>query len=142
MAQAIGIRARRAGEEVADDGRSFWRAVAPERRVHPTRWEEDVASLLNLLQQLQAWIRWYLTADAAPAGGADSGQSRRNALRHDTGLLADAGVENVNAQVDDLITTGVLRRVLAFTELKFSNSMIEAWWRFIKTSMAVPPLVG
>jgi hypothetical protein len=30
---------------------------------------------------------------------------------------------------DDLITTGVLRRVLAFTELKFSNSMIEAWWR-------------
>jgi len=41
-------------------------------------------------------------------------------------------VENVNAQVDDLITTGVLRRVLAFTELKFSNSMIEAWWRSLK----------
>ena len=47
-------------------------------------------------------------------------------------LLADAGVENVNAQVDDLITTGLLRRVLAFTELKFSNSMIEAWWRCLK----------
>jgi len=31
-----------------------------------------------------------------------------------------------------LITTGVLRRVLAFTELKFSNSMIEAWWRSLK----------
>jgi putative transposase len=46
--------------------------------------------------------------------------------------LADAGVENVNAHVDDLITTGVLRRVLAFTELKFSNSMIEAWWRSLK----------
>jgi putative transposase len=28
-------------------------------------------------------------------------------------VLADAGVENVNAQVDDLITTGVLRRVLS-----------------------------
>jgi hypothetical protein len=28
---------------------------------------------------------------------------------------ADAGVENVNAQVDELIATGVLRRVLAFT---------------------------
>jgi putative transposase len=26
----------------------------------------------------------------------------------------------------------VLRRVLAFTELKFSNSMIEAWWRSLK----------
>ena len=47
-------------------------------------------------------------------------------------VLADAGVENVNALVDDLITTGVLRRVLAFTELKFSNSMIEAWWRSLK----------
>jgi hypothetical protein len=41
-------------------------------------------------------------------------------------VLADAGVENVNAQVDALIQTGVLRRLLAFTELKFSNSMIEA----------------
>src|SRR5262249_32758496 len=47
-------------------------------------------------------------------------------------VLADAGVENVNADVDDLITAGVLRRVLAFTDLKFSNSMIEAWWRALK----------
>jgi putative transposase len=47
-------------------------------------------------------------------------------------VLTDAGVENVNAQVDDLIASGVLRRVLAFTELKFSNSMIEAWWRSLK----------
>jgi putative transposase len=47
-------------------------------------------------------------------------------------VLADAGVENVNADVDDLIATGVLRRVLAFTELTFSNSMIEAWWRSLK----------
>jgi len=47
-------------------------------------------------------------------------------------VLADAGVENVNAHVDELIATGVLRRVVAFTELKFSNSMIEAWWRALK----------
>ena len=47
-------------------------------------------------------------------------------------VLADAGVENVNAQVDALIEMGVLRRLLAFTELKFSNSMIEAWWRSLK----------
>jgi transposase InsO family protein len=47
-------------------------------------------------------------------------------------VLADAGVENVNAQVDELIHTGVLRRLLAFTDLKFSNSMIEAWWRSLK----------
>ena len=47
-------------------------------------------------------------------------------------VLSDAGVENVNAQVDELIATGLLRRLLAFTELKFSNSMIEAWWRSLK----------
>jgi putative transposase len=47
-------------------------------------------------------------------------------------VLADAGVENVNAQVDALISTGVLRRILALTELQFSNSMIEAWWRSLK----------
>lgn len=47
-------------------------------------------------------------------------------------VLVDAGVENVNAQVDALITTGVLRRVLAFTELQFPHSMIEAWWRSLK----------
>jgi transposase InsO family protein len=54
-------------------------------------------------------------------------------------VLADAGVENVNTQVDALIEAGVLRRLLAFTELKFSNSMIEAWWRSLKPS-ALPPL--
>jgi putative transposase len=47
-------------------------------------------------------------------------------------VLADAGVENVNAQVAALIQSGVLRQLLAFTELKFSNSMIEAWWRSLK----------
>jgi putative transposase len=54
-------------------------------------------------------------------------------------VLADAGVENVNAQVDVLIETGVLRRLLAFTELKFSNSsIIKAWWRSL--SVALPSL--
>jgi hypothetical protein len=47
-------------------------------------------------------------------------------------VLADAGVENVNAQVDALMTSGLLHRVLALTELRFSNSMIEAWWRSLK----------
>jgi hypothetical protein len=41
-------------------------------------------------------------------------------------------VENVNKNVDELIESGLLRRVLAMTELKFSNSMIEAWWRALK----------
>ena len=61
-------------------------------------------------------------------------EASRGATPSDTTpvVLADAGVENVNAQVDALISTGVLRRMLALTELKFSNSMIEPWWRSLK----------
>ena len=47
-------------------------------------------------------------------------------------LLADGGVENFNAVVDELVETGRLNRVLAQTEITFSNSMIESWWRVLK----------
>jgi transposase InsO family protein len=47
-------------------------------------------------------------------------------------FLSDGGVENVNRHVDDLIGSGVLRRLLAMTEIAFSNSMIESWWRTLK----------
>ena len=47
-------------------------------------------------------------------------------------VLTDGGVENVNRNIDELIHSGLLRRVLAMTELRFSNSMIEAWWRVLK----------
>ena len=46
--------------------------------------------------------------------------------------MADDGVENFNAQVDRLVESGVLHRVLAQTDLPSSNSMIEAWWRSLK----------
>jgi transposase InsO family protein len=47
-------------------------------------------------------------------------------------LLADQGVENVNPRVDRLMDEGVLRRVLAQTEVACSNSLIESWWRTLK----------
>ena len=47
-------------------------------------------------------------------------------------VVADSGVENVNGQVDELVKTGVLRRILALVEVAFSNSMIEAWWRSLR----------
>ena len=47
-------------------------------------------------------------------------------------VVADSGVENVNAEIDELIGLGHLRRVLAQVEVTFSNSMIEAWWRSLK----------
>jgi hypothetical protein len=46
--------------------------------------------------------------------------------------LDDAGVENVNTRVDELVSSGVLQRLLAMTEIGFSNSMIESWWRTLK----------
>jgi transposase InsO family protein len=63
----------------------------------------------------------------------------RNATaKKDTGaqatpiLMVDGGVENFNARVDELIAGGLLRRVLAQTEVSFSNSLIEAFWRTMK----------
>jgi putative transposase len=47
-------------------------------------------------------------------------------------LLADGGVENFNGAVDELIGSGALNRVLAQTEIAFSNSLIESWWRVLK----------
>ena len=47
-------------------------------------------------------------------------------------LLADGGIENFNGAVDELIDSGLLSRVLARTEIVFSNSLIESWWRVLK----------
>jgi len=44
-------------------------------------------------------------------------------------VLVDGGVENYNSDVDEVIESGLLTRVLAQTEIRFSNSLIESWWR-------------
>lgn len=44
----------------------------------------------------------------------------------------DGGVENFNPAVDEVIESGILKRVLAQTEINFSNSLIESWWRVLK----------
>ena len=47
-------------------------------------------------------------------------------------LMTDGGPEYFNAAVDELERSGVLKRVLAQTDIQFSNSMIESWWRVLK----------
>ena len=42
-------------------------------------------------------------------------------------LLADAGVENFSSAVDELVGSGLLRRLLAQTDISYSNSLIESW---------------
>jgi len=50
----------------------------------------------------------------------------------ETTVVVDGGVENFNSAVDEVINTGLLKRVLAQTEIRSSNSMIESWWRVLK----------
>jgi transposase InsO family protein len=45
-----------------------------------------------------------------------------------TTLVADSGVENLNAAVDATLLSACLQRVLAQVEVLFSNSMIERFW--------------
>ena len=47
-------------------------------------------------------------------------------------VITDGGSENVNLSVDELISSRVIRRVLAQVDVRFSNSLIEAWWRSLK----------
>jgi transposase InsO family protein len=47
-------------------------------------------------------------------------------------VMTDGGVENFNGDVDELIENGLLSRVRALVDVRFSNSMIETWWRTIK----------
>ncbi|MBP89581.1 MAG: hypothetical protein CMJ64_23205 [Planctomycetaceae bacterium] len=47
-------------------------------------------------------------------------------------VLVDGGIENFNSAVDDVVASGILKRVLAQTEIDFSNSLIESWWRILK----------
>jgi hypothetical protein len=60
---------------------------------------------------------------------------------------ADSGVENGNGQVDQLMTDGLVHRVLAQVEVSFSNSMIEAFWRSLRHQWLYlhsrgPPAIG
>ena len=47
-------------------------------------------------------------------------------------VMTDGGSENFNSAVDELVRSGVLKRVLAQTDIQFSNSMIESWRRVLK----------
>jgi putative transposase len=47
-------------------------------------------------------------------------------------VVMDSGVENINGALDKLFDTTALRRVIAQIDVRFSNSLIEAWWRTLK----------
>ncbi len=47
-------------------------------------------------------------------------------LVHSVGNLVDRHA------VDEVVESGILKRVLAQTEITYSNSLIESWWRVLK----------
>ena len=50
----------------------------------------------------------------------------------ETSLMVDAGIENINHAVDALVHVGLLSRILAQTDIRYSNSMIESFWKALK----------
>lgn len=46
----------------------------------------------------------------------------------------DNRIENFNKTMDALETEGSIKGVLAQAHVRFSNSMIEAWWRQLKNN--------
>jgi len=72
------------------------------------------------------------TCQVLVAAGQHLADKEREPVDACVTVVADAGVENVNAAVDATLASAKLRRVLAQVEVTYSNSIIEAWWRSLK----------
>ena len=78
-------------------------------------------------------LAWKVSPTFDPEATAEILLAAAKGIDHGTPtVLADGGVENYNGAVDELICSGLLHRVLAGTEITYSNSMIESWWRVLK----------
>lgn len=160
--RALALHAQRVGRVFAAPGTWLrqirehgW--LRPRRRVHPPKpkdgvratrpnelWHIDV-TIIRLLDGTRLYLHgvidnysrkllaWQLTTKLEPTTTC---RVLLAAGKHLAGevptFVADSGIENVNGEVDELLDTGRLRRVLAQVEVSYSNSMIEAWWRSLK----------
>jgi putative transposase len=132
-----------------------WRR--PRTRVHPAKptvgvratrpneyWHIDV-TILRLLDGTTAYVHaiidnysrkilaWLVADRLQPAANVlVAGSNFLDPTVTPTTVVADSGVENVNAVVDATLVAACLHRVLAQVEVTFSNSMIEAFWRSLK----------
>jgi len=118
----VGIRASRANEiwhvdttliRLLDGSRAYLHAVIDNFSRRILAW--------RVAESFQPGVTAQLLLDASKCMTSDKPM-----------VLVDGGVENFNAAVDQLIATGLLKRVLAQTEISFSNSLIESWWRVLK----------
>jgi transposase InsO family protein len=83
-------------------------------------------------------LAWRLTEKIEPAATATllikAFQSSISPATKDNpqALMIDGGIENINTAVNLLCEQGILKTILAQTDIHFSNSMIEAFWRALK----------
>lgn len=132
-----------------------WRR--PRQRVHPAKpkvgirashaneiWHIDT-TLIRLLDGSRSYLHavidnfsrrilaWRVAGEFQPEVTAQLLQeAAQNVTAVAPTVLVDGGIENFNSAVDKVVQSGLLKRVLAQTEIQFSNSMIESWWRVLK----------
>ena len=132
-----------------------WRR--PRQRVHPAKpkigirasrpneiWHIDT-TLIRLLDGSRAYLHavidnfsrrilaWKVTPSFDAGATAEILITASKGVDHGVPtVLTDGGNENFNGPVDELVNSGLLHRVLAGTEITYSNSMIESWWRVLK----------
>jgi hypothetical protein len=132
-----------------------WRR--PRKRLHPSGpkvgirasrpdeiWHVDT-TLIRLLDGSRAYLHalidnfsrrilaWKVSAQFEPTATAELLLRAASGLAdQQPTLVADGGFENCNHAVNRLVQSGLLKRVLAQTEIAFSNSLIESWWRALK----------
>ena len=131
-----------------------WRR--PRRRVYPEKpktgiratypneyWHIDV-TVIRLLDDTKAYLHavidnfsrrilaWRLAERLDPNTTCEILKEAGKNLDRTPTVVADSGVENVNADVDQLMADGLVHLVLAQVEVSFSNSMIEAFWRSLR----------
>jgi transposase InsO family protein len=159
---ALALLAQRLGKVFASPTTRYrlvrrfrWRR--PRKRVHPSApkvgirasrpdeiWHVDT-TLIRLLNGRRAYLHavidnfsrriltWRVSAQFEPTATAELLLQAAGGLAdQQPTLLTDGGVENCNMAVDRLVESDLLKRVLAQTEIAFSNSLIESWWRELK----------
>lgn len=59
-------------------------------------------------------------------------QAATSLSESETKVYMDSGVENPNKDVNRILQSTTLQRIIAQLDVSFSNSLIEAWWRSLK----------
>ena len=93
------------------------------------------AVLDNFSRRILAWRLSDRNVGVETAALLERALEQSHARERGTGppqLYVDGGSENFNEHVDGLVDANLLRRVLAQTDVSFSNSLIEAFWRSLK----------